>query len=452
MTAVALSIDTEAELDLAREHIRALERALGRKQREVDLIQEELSRSNDFLREVHRVLPDALLILDGLGSVFSANEEALRLLGATRDEVLGRPLGDFQTEVEITQDERHALLVERRVLRRERIWRSLDGVHIPVLVSMATAGTGDELSRMTICIAADLRDRQRMEMEIRQRQKLEAVGQLAAGVAHEINTPIQYVGDSIHFLREAFEDLGRVARAFRASLGPLQAGELTPEAFVAELDGLWRDADLDFVFEHAPPAIARAIDGVSRVAEIVGAMREFSHPGHRTHAVVNLNRTIVNTLTVARNEYKYVADVETDLGDLPDIVCHGGEIGQVLLNLIINAGHAMADVFQQSQQRGRLTVRTRREGDAITVEVSDTGGGIAPAIRERIYEPFFTTKPVGRGTGQGLAIARAIIERHGGTIDFDSEVGVGTTFRLRLPTSTEASRGHTGTGREDHPT
>jgi PAS domain S-box-containing protein len=241
MTAVALSIDTEAELDLAREHIRALERALGRKQREVDLIQEELSRSNDFLREVHRVLPDALLILDGLGSVFSANEEALRLLGATRDEVLGRPLGDFQTEVEITQDERHALLVERRVLRRERIWRSLDGVHIPVLVSMATAGTGDELSRMTICIAADLRDRQRMEMEIRQRQKLEAVGQLAAGVAHEINTPIQYVG----------------------------------------------------------------------------AMREFSHPGHRTHAVVNLNRTIVNTLTVARNEYKYVADVETDLGDLP---------------------------------------------------------------------------------------------------------------------------------------
>jgi two-component system NtrC family sensor kinase len=441
MTAVALSIDTEAELDLAREQIRTLERALARKQREVDLIQEELSRSNEFLREVHRVLPDALVILDGLGSVFSANEEALRLLGATRDEVLGHPLGDFQTEVEITPAERHALFVERRVLRRERTWRARDGAHIPVLVSMASAGSGDELSRMTICIAADLRDRQRMEMEIRQRQKLEAVGQLAAGVAHEINTPIQYVGDSIHFLREAFDDLGRVARAYRASLEPLRDGTLAPFDFVADLESLWVEADLDFVFEHAGPAIARAIDGVSRVAEIVGAMREFSHPGHRTRAVVDLNKTIVNTLTVSRNEYKYVADVETELNALPDVVCHGGEIGQVLLNLIVNAGHAMADVFERTQRRGRLSIRTRHDPGFAVIEVSDTGGGISPSNRERIFEPFFTTKPVGRGTGQGLAIARAIIERHGGTIEFESEVDVGTTFRLRLPTTAAPADG-----------
>ena len=438
MRAVALSIELDAELDLAREQIRTLERALARKQREVDLIQEELSRSNEFLREVHRVLPDALLILDGLGSVFSANEEALRLLGTTRDHVLGHPLSDFQTEVDITPDERRALLVERGVLRKERTWVARDGTHVPVLVSMAIAGSGDDLSRMTICVAADLRDRQRMEMEIRQRQKLEAVGQLAAGVAHEINTPIQYVGDSIHFLREAFEDLGRVARACRAGLGPLREGRQSPEAFIGDLEDLWQEAELDFVLEHAPPAIMRAIDGVSRVAEIVGAMREFSHPGHRSRARVNLNRTIANILTVSRNEYKYVADVETDFGDVPEVICHGGEIGQVLLNLVINAGHAMAEVFQRSQVRGRLSIRTRAEGAFVVTEVTDTGTGIPAAIRERIFEPFFTTKPVGRGTGQGLAIARTIVDRHGGTIDFECGSEGGTTFRLRLPIETPA--------------
>jgi two-component system NtrC family sensor kinase len=416
--------------------IASLEHALAQKQQALDDLQAEMKRTTDFIREVDRVLPGALLGVDARGFVFSANDAAVRLLGHDRDELLGKAFAEIQVEPAFTGEALTALLGERRVVSHERTWLDRLGHRIPVQLSLAASGGPDEAPPMYICVAADLRERRRMELEIRQKQKLEAVGQLAAGVAHEINTPVQYVGDSLHFLRESFEALSLVAHACRDTREGLASGAVSAPDFARQLDELFAEADLEFVMENAPPAFVRAVDGIARVAEIVGAMLECAHPAQKSRAATDLNRTIHNVLTVARSEYKYVADVALDLRPLPPVICHAGDIGQVLLNLIVNAGHAMADVFRAEQVRGVLTVRSSvdSEADAVVVEIGDSGGGIPADVHERIFEPFFTTKPVGRGTGQGLAIARAIAERHGGSLRFETTLGVGTTFMLRLPT------------------
>jgi histidine kinase len=267
--------------------------------------------------------------------------------------------------------------------------------------------------------------RERMESELRLAQKLQSVGQLAAGVAHEINTPIQFVGNSLEFLGDAFESLLALVGTYR-----LEQPEAS-EAVSAALEA----ADLDYVVGAAPAAFARARDGVERVTKIVGAMKAFSHPDQQSQAPTDLHRAIENTLAVAISEYRCVADVVLDLEEIPDVVCHPGEVKQVLLNLVVNAAHAIGDVVAPTGSRGTITIGARPgPGDTVEISITDTGGGIPAEIRERIFDPFFTTKPVGRGTGQGLSLARtAIVDRHGGTLDFESTLGAGTTFRVRLP-------------------
>src|SRR6185436_15838401 len=192
-------------------------------------------------------------------------------------------------------------------------------------------------------------------------------------------------------------------------------------------------ADVDYAFANTPRAVASALDGLGRVAAIVRAMKDFAHPIHDEKSFVDLNRAIESTLTVAAHEYKYVADVHTELEPLPEVRCNGGEINQAFLNLVINAAHAIRDVVGQSGAKGEIVVRTRHLGAEIEIAVSDTGTGIPEAIRDKVYDPFFTTKDVGRGTGQGLAIARnVVVDKHGGSLRFETQLGVGTTFFLRL--------------------
>jgi signal transduction histidine kinase len=180
--------------------------------------------------------------------------------------------------------------------------------------------------------------------------------------------------------------------------------------------------------------LERSVDGLSRVAELVRSMKEFAHPDQKEMVPVDLNRTVQSTLTVARNEYKYVAEVETEFGEIPQVACHAGEIGQVVLNLLVNAAHAIEDAVKGTGTKGRITVRTRQDGDGVVISISDTGAGIPEAVRNRVFDPFFTTKEVGRGTGQGLAIARNIVtQKHGGALSFETETGKGTTFLIRLP-------------------
>jgi signal transduction histidine kinase len=279
----------------------------------------------------------------------------------------------------------------------------------------------------------DVTDQRRLENELAQAQKLESVGRLAAGVAHEINTPVQFVSDSVSFVREAMDDLSQIVDRYRELRTATEQGSDVAAAAKA-VEEAEDDADLDYILENAPVALDRARDGLGRVAAIVRSMKEFAHPDRKEMAPADLNQAIQSTLVIASNEYKYVADVETQLGEVPLVNCYAGEINQVVLNLIVNAAHAIGDVVKGTQSKGKIKVSTRVLDDQIEIAIADSGKGIPVEVRSRIFDPFFTTKEVGKGTGQGLAIARAVVvEKHGGTLHFETETGQGTTFYIRLP-------------------
>ena len=293
---------------------------------------------------------------------------------------------------------------------------------------------GPESAGRFVGVAADITDRKELQRQLTQAQKLESIGQLAAGIAHEINTPIQYIGDNGAFLKDAFRDLLRAIPPQPAASGSAVGAPCTtlPPA---------QEADVEYLREEIPKAIVQLLEGAGQVAHIVRAMKEFSHPGPAEKTPLDINRAIQSTILVSRNEWKYVAEVTTDLdAELPPVPCIAGEFNQVILNLVVNAAQAIEDVVKESGRKGAIQVSTRRKDEWAEIRVSDTGGGIPEAIRTRIFDPFFTTKRVGKGTGQGLAIAHAVVvQKHQGTIDFESQPGAGTTFVIRLPLGT--SRG-----------
>jgi signal transduction histidine kinase len=294
-------------------------------------------------------------------------------------------------------------------------------------------GEGTGQHRVLRGMMLDVTEQRRLESELAQAQKLESVGRLAAGVAHEINTPVQFVSDSVHFVREAMDDVSVIVDRYRELRVAAEKGENLAAAAKAAQQAE-DDADLDYILENAPVALDRAREGLGRVAAIVRSMKEFAHPDRKEMAQVDINHAIASTLVIASNEYKYVADVETEFGEIPPVSCYAGEINQVVLNLVVNAAHAIGDVVNGTPDKGVIRVSTRVLEGQVEIAVADTGKGIPAEVRSRIFDPFFTTKEVGKGTGQGLAIARAVVvDKHGGTLHFDTELGKGTTFFIRLP-------------------
>ncbi len=284
------------------------------------------------------------------------------------------------------------------------------------------------------------RERQMMELQLRQSQKLESIGQLAAGIAHEINTPLQYVGDNTRFISDSFGVVVKVLQCHQELFAAAQQQAITPE-MLARMQEMLIASDLHYHCAQIPNALAETLDGVDRVGKIVRAMKDFSHPGGGEKMAADLNRAIESTATITRNEWKYVANLTLGLDpNLPFVPCFLGEFNQCILNLLVNAAHAIGDVVRAAPgTKGLITVQTRNGGDHAEVRVTDTGTGIPEAVRPRIFEPFFTTKEVGRGAGQGLAmIYGTIVKRHGGTVTFETEMGGGTTFLIRLPFSPQA--------------
>jgi signal transduction histidine kinase len=284
----------------------------------------------------------------------------------------------------------------------------------------------------------DITHRKQLQTQLVHAQKMESVGQLAAGIAHEINTPTQFAGDNLCFLKDAFDDLDDVFACMDA--GRSMPAELVPSRELWQsLASAGDSADLAYLRVEIPKAIAQSLDGVQRIAAITRAMKEFSHPGTVAMASIDLHRAIENTVIVCTNEWKYVAEVVTEFDPaITTVDCLPGELNQVILNLIVNAAQAIAEVIDRYPDgKGQITVCTRKIDDWAEISVSDNGPGIPEEVRQRVFDPFFTTKEVGKGTGQGLAIAHAVIvDKHQGTIQLKSEVGHGTTFIVRIPLTT----------------
>ncbi len=399
--------------------------------------QEALRRAHEEAELFINAVPSILIGISRDSRIKRWNLEAAKVLGLVKAEVIGKSLAecgihwvrsDMQAEID-------SWCAGREMRRVEALPFVIDGETRFLGLTLNWICAPEERIDELLIIGSDVTDREILGQQLRQAQKLEAIGQLAAGIAHEINTPTQYVGDNTRFLQESwhsFNELLAIAREMRQ----LAAAGLIPPQTLQRFDTLAQAADFEYLQAEIPRAIEQSLDGIERVAKIVRAMKDFSHPGSEEKRSIDINQAIETTITVARNEWKYVSDVETHFDpNLPLVPCHAGEFNQVILNLLINAAQAIAEALEDgSQAKGTIVVSTMRDQDWAEISISDTGAGIPEAVRSRVFEPFFTTKPVGKGTGQGLALAHtAIVRRHGGKIWFDSELGKGTTFYIRMP-------------------
>ena len=397
-----------------------------------------LRRSEEKYRTVIENLPQGYFEADIEGYIVFFNDSMCKQVAYPHDELKGmkfQTLVDSQYVEEISQ-----------VLNRVR---ETGGHMNGVVLGLKKKDGGTQQFGMSISptrndkgqiigfmgIVNDITDRLVDEDQVTQSKKLEAIGSLAAGIAHEINTPTQYVKDNTTFLKESFADLAQFFEEFYALMKMLKQGAVTDD-MVEKINAAVEDADIDYLLEEVPASLEQSLDGLDRIAIIVRALKEFSHPGSEAKQPADLRKIIENTVIVGRNEWKYVSEVKMDFApDLPMVPCKGNEIAQVILNLIINAAHAIGSFKSDGpQEKGTITISTLLDGDWAEIRVRDTGGGIPKEIREKVFDPFFTTKGVGKGTGQGLSMAYSTIAgNHKGTISFDTEMGKGTTFIIRLP-------------------
>jgi PAS domain S-box-containing protein len=405
---------------------------------------EDLKRERDYVDQIIRETPALVVGIAPDGTTTFVNPSAARHTGYTEGELIGKNWWQLLYQgKEFQQVEQLFRDIEKGPVRDyEMVLRTKDG--LTRTVSWNSLSKFDENGRLAelIGFGNDITERKRaevergmMEMQLRHAQKMESIGHLAAGIAHEINTPTQYLGDNIRFLQTSFLDLKGLHARYEQVLQAARENALTPE-LLGKMEENLKHANVEFLMKEIPDAIEQSLEGVARVTRIVRAMKDFSHPGTGEKTPIDLNKAVETTLTVAGNEWKYVAKIETDFApDLPLVPCFPGELNQVILNLVVNAAHAIADVVGNgSHGMGVIRAGTKRNGDWAEVRIRDTGTGIPEKIHSKIFDPFFTTKPVGKGSGQGLAISHAVIvDMHQGQLTFETEMGAGTEFIIRLP-------------------
>ena len=413
-----------------RQHVQQLEDIVSRRT-------EQLRRSEDRYRLITENAGDLIAIVDDAGRWLYRSPSFERLLGYSNDELSAVTVFEL-----IHSDDRNAAIAAFRecgqrglALTSEFRMQHKDGSWLTMDSHASPFRTGFGATEGTLFVTRDITERRKLEMQLRQSQKLESIGQLAAGIAHEINTPMQFIGDNTRFLEQTFGDLYPLLKAYDALLAAAETGTITPEILAAARTA-HNAASPDYLCTEIPKAIKDTLDGVARTTKIVRAMKTFSHPGAGEKRPVDLREAIESTLTISRSEWRHVAEVVTEFdADLPAVPLLAAEFNQALLNLIVNATHAIADAVGDARQgKGTITVSARRDGEWAEVRVRDTGTGIPEKVQMRIFEPFFTTKPMGKGTGQGLTITRSVIvDQHRGTLDFETAAGQGTVFIMRVP-------------------
>ena len=399
--------------------------------------QQALQEQLAFLQRLIDTISMPIFFKDLSGEYLGCNQAFEKYLGLPRDLIIGRfseDLADHEP-VAVYRGSGYVPNALQGVQEYEARVRRPDGRIQNLFVNKAVYFDSELNPAGHVWALMDMTERKELEGKLLQSQKLEAIGSLAAGIAHEINTPIQFIGDNTRFLLESYQDFQKLLGAHEALLEVLAAAGAYPE-HTAAVAAARETLDVEYLMEEVPLAIEQSLDGVEHVANIVRSMKEFSHPGTERKTEADINRAIENTITVARNEWKYRADIVRDLApDLPMVPCLLGELNQVMLNLIVNAVHAIsAALGEDAEAKGTITISTRLNGPHVEIRVADNGTGIPEAVRDRIFDPFFTTKEVGQGTGQGLAVSRSVIvDKHGGQLTFETEIGKGTTFFIRLP-------------------
>ena len=399
-----------------------------------------LKDAQQFLRSVIDTDPNLIYVKDQEGCFTLANQALADFYGTSVEYLIGRTEADFNENTQevidrFNEDWQVLETLQEKIIPEEHLTdyqgtvRWLQTVKRPLLAP-------NGIAQHILTISTDLTERRILESQLRHSQKLESIGQLAAGIAHEINTPTQYVGDNTRFVRDSFDEISRVISCYQELQRTARQSGFAG-AVLDRVEAAATAADIDYLIEEIPTALQQSLEGVARIARIVQSMKDFAHPGTSEKKAADLNRAIESTLTVARNEWKYVAEIETRFDtNLPLVPCLLGAFNQVILNVVINATHAIEEVVGDGGRgKGKIIIETQNVNEQwAEVRITDSGKGIPPEIRGRIFDPFFTTKEVGKGTGQGLAISHSVIvEKHGGQLSFESEPGQGTTFIIRLP-------------------
>ena len=405
-----------------------------------------LVRSERRLLSLMESAPDAILTLDHHERVVTWNRAADELFRLEGRDIRGEPLSRFVSDPDPECKERLTAHPARGA--RELLGLSAAGSTIPIELTLGR--WEEDATKFTVVIARDVTPRRTTELqaeslrsELDQARKLEAVGLLAAGIAHEVNTPTQFVGDNTRFPKESFEDIGGLLAATLRSIELVENSD-EPQArrIAAELRKELNEADVDFLQEEIPRAIEQSIQVLEPVSKIVRTMKDFAHPGCGDKASVDLNQCVESTVSVATNEWRYSCELHLELDPaLPRVHCRTSEINQAILNVVVNASHAVQErLGERPETKGNIWISSQLIGAEVVLRFRDDGAGIPLGARGRIFDPFFTTKAVGRGAGQGLAIAHDIItRRHGGSIEFETELGVGTCITLRLPLALEGA-------------
>ena len=413
------------------------------REREARQAARALALEYELIEQLLAAIPSILISVDQEGRVILWNGAAESILGVPATVAVGTPLRSLNIgwRAETLVDAVEACLATSKPQHLDRIPLETEAATrvlactVHLMRDAAIDEDADGLAEdrpgphhrgRCLIIGADITERSRLQEQLQQAQKLESIGQLAAGLAHEINTPAQYVSDNIDFLTEAFDLL-------QPALLTLQ--ERDPRSIVPVADGDDQYAELQYLLEEIPKALTQSSEGLERVTSIVLAMRSYSHPGSEGFEFVDLNDLLKDTGVITRNEWKHEATLSYELSDLPPVQCSRGEIAQVFVNLMVNASHAIEEAVEQGKPGPHgITVRSAVAGRRAEVRISDTGAGIPRDVQRRIFDPFFTTKDVGHGTGQGLSLARlTVVDRHRGELTFESTPGAGTTFVVRLP-------------------
>lgn len=431
---------TKKRLEREREKVRILEQMVETKTRELYLDKQEMQRSRDDLLKILDALSGAVMVTNSALEITMCNNAAQKLFGLVGTQWNRSLLTSVLPKEWIKWIEDDLFMKTLHGAYREELYVNKSGQHVPLGVSVSVVSEDGLRDGGIVCVFVDISQRKELERELFQAQKLESVGRLSAGIAHELNTPIQYVRDNTAFMKDVFSQMLSYVNQAASVFGKYKDTIGNDTEFLELLRSL-SELDLPYLSEEVPSAIAQTLAGAESVARIVRSLKDFSHPGGSQKVVADINESLKSTSTVCRNEWKYLADLVWQLDDkLPKILCYPGELNQVFLNLIINAAHAIEESLDLVRgDKGKITIGTSFTDTSVVISISDTGTGIPEAIRSKIYDPFFTTKAVGKGTGQGLALAyQCVVERHNGEIGFETEEGRGTTFRIKLPIEARA--------------